>query len=175
MLLGYFGGPGVAGAEAWLTFHSFSSQGMAWQPSVEICEQQQPIIVEELGIRPDSGGAGEFQGGPGSKVTFLAHCTPLRMAITGGAHDNPPPGARGGLSGKATRIWKEDRDGHRTDLGISVDVVIEPGERLVSEACGGGGFGNPLDRDGSKVLDDLREGWITADYAREHYGVEGAS
>jgi N-methylhydantoinase B len=172
MLIGYFGGPATAGSDGWLTYHSYSSQGMGWQPSIEISEQQQPVLVEKLAIRPDSGGAGKYQGGPGSLVTFLAHKTPLRMVITGGAHDNPPPGAGGGKAGAPSRIWKEDAAGNRTDLGIVVDVSLNVGERLVSEACGGGGFGNPAERDKDRVLHQLREGWISPQYAREHYGVE---
>jgi N-methylhydantoinase B len=149
--------------------------GVIWQPSIEVTEQQQPLVVEEIGIRIDGGGAGEFQGGPGAKVVFYAHLAPIRMVINSGAHDNPPLGVRGGRDGAPTRIWRQDRDGRLTDLGVDVDVVLQPGERLISEGCGGGGFGDPAARDKNKVALHLREGWITPDYARHNYGFESTS
>ena len=51
-------------------------------------------------------------------------------------------------------------------------MTLEPGERLVSEACGGGGYGDPFMRDPARVLDRVREGWITQARARDAYGTE---
>jgi N-methylhydantoinase B len=50
-------------------------------------------------------------------------------------------------------------------------VVLEPGETIVAYCCGGGGYGNPLDRDRQRVLEDVSEGWITEQRARQVYGV----
>ena len=169
VLLGAWAGPGVAGAEAWLSYCSPGAQGYPWQPSIELTEQQQPMIIEEIGIRVDSGGAGEFQGGPGARVVFYAHLTPVRMIINSAAHDNPPQGVRGGFPGAPTRIWKQDLKGDLTDLGIDIDVTLQPGERLISEGCGGGGYGDPAKRDPGKVSYHLREGWITAAFAQRYY------
>ena len=172
IIIGAWSGPGIAGAEPWLTYTSIGAQGQLWQPSIEVTEQQQPLIVEEVGLRVDSGGAGEFQGGPGSRVVFLAHTTPVRLIINAGGHDNPPLGVRGGQQGAALRIWKQDLDGNLTDLGVDIDMVLQPGERLISEGCGGGGFGDPAKRDRDKIADQLREGWITPEYAKRHYGFD---
>ena len=172
ILMGYWGGPAVAGHDGWLTYGSSSSQGMLWQSSVEMVEQQQPILVEALAIREDSGGAGRWEGAPGSRTTFRARGGPVRFAINAAAHDHPPAGVRGGGAGAATRIWKEGHNGARTDLGISIDVTLEPGERLVSEACGGGGYGDPFMCDPARVLDRVREGWIAQARARDAYGTE---
>jgi len=172
IIMGYWGGPGVAGSDGWLTYGSGSSQGMLWQSSVEIAELQQPVLIEELRIRPNSGGAGKYRGGPGSQAVFHAHRCPLRFAINAGAHEHPPQGVRGGKPGSSTRIYKEDANGQRTDLGISIDVRLAKGERLVSFACGGGGYGKPEARDPKKIEHDLTEGWITPEYAKEQYGFE---
>jgi N-methylhydantoinase B len=172
IFVGAWSGPGNAGAEPWLTYVTAGAQGLLWQASVEITELQQPMIVEEVRLRIDSGGAGEFQGGPGAKVIFYAHLTPLRLVINAGGHDYPPAGVRGGGDGAPLRIWKQDRDGKLTDLGIDVDVVLEPGERLISEGCGGGGFGSPAARDKKKVAAQVSEGWITPEFARRHYGFD---
>ena len=172
ILMGHWGGPAVHGADGWLTYGSGSSQGMLWQSSVEIVEKQQPIVVEKLAIRQDSGGAGEWQGGPGSEVAFSTKCDAVRFSINAAAHRFPPPGVAGGASGASTRIWKEERDGTKTPLKGTIDVTLRPGERLVSFACGGGGYGDPARRDPDEVRRQLREGWISADYARTHYALD---
>jgi N-methylhydantoinase B len=174
IIMGAFSGPGMAGAEPWLTYATMGAQGMIWQPSVEVTELQQPILVEELAIRPDSGGAGEFQGAPGSRVIFYSHLTPLRLIVHASGHDIAPAGVRGGHSGAELRIWKQDREGNLTDLGIDVDIILQPGERLISEANGGGGFGDPMARDRSKIEAHLREGWITPEFAKQFYSYESA-
>lgn len=171
VLLGAWSGPGVSGAEAWLCYCSPGAQGYPWQPSIELTELQQPMLIEEIGVRVDSGGAGEFQGGPGARVVFAAHLTPVRFVINSAAHDNPPGGVLGGGAGAPTRIWKQDRSGALTDLGIDIDVTLLPGEKLISEGCGGGGFGPPAQRDPAKVAYHLKEGWITPDFVRRHYAA----
>lgn len=172
ILMGHWGGPAVHGADGWLTYGSGSSQGMLWQSSVEIVEKQQPIIVEKLAVRQDSGGAGQYQGGPGSEVTFRPKDTPVRFLINAAAHRYPPQGVAGGRDGASTVIWKEARDGSRTPLKGTIDITLEPGDRLVSLACGGGGYGAPDRRDPDLVRKQVRDGWISAEFARAHYGVD---
>lgn len=174
IIMGYWGGPAVGGEDGWLTYGSAASQGILWQSSVEIVEQQQPILIEELAIRQDSGGAGEFQGGPGSRVVMRPRFGPVRFAINAAAHDNPPEGVRGGNSGTPTRIWKVAADGTRTDLGITIDITLQPGERLVSEACGGGGYGDPARRAPERIRRDVEEGFISTEKAARAYGSGGA-
>jgi N-methylhydantoinase B len=171
IMMGYWGGPGGADTDGWLTYGSASSQGMLWQSSVEMVEHQQPLMVEEMSIRQDSGGAGQWEGAPGAYTVFKAHCTPVRFTVNAGAHDNPPPGVAGGHAGAPTRIYKLDLDGNRIDLGISIDVTLQPGEKLLSYGCGGGGFGDPAKRDRERVRERIQEGWLSSTAARERYGV----
>ncbi|MEZ5774759.1 MAG: hydantoinase B/oxoprolinase family protein [Hyphomicrobiaceae bacterium] len=169
IIMGYWGGPAVAGHDGWLTYGSAASQGILWQSSVEIVEQQQPILIEELSIREDSGGAGASQGGPGSRVVFRPRFGPVRFAINAAAHDNPPEGMRGGLPGAPTRISRIAADGTRTDLGITIDVTLGPGERLLSEACGGGGYGTPAERPADRIAADIADGVLTPAHAAKVY------
>lgn len=170
ILMGYWGGPGVSGTDGWLTYGSASTQGMLWQSSVEVSERQQPIVIEELAMRVDSGGAGEFQGGPGARTVFYSHLAPVRIVYNSGAKDNPPLGVRGGKPGMGTRIRKVAADGTETDLPIYGDITLEPGERLISEGCGGGGYGDPARRDKARIAHHLKEGWITPEFASRQYG-----
>ena len=68
-------------------------------------------------------------------------------------------------------IWKFDSEGKMTEVSIPPEITISPKEKLVSEACGGGGCGDPLERDPDKVRWKAREGWISTQKARDIYGV----
>ena len=171
ILMGYWGGPGVHGHDGWLTYGGGGAQGVLWQSSVEIVEQQQPMIVERLEIGVDSGGAGQWEGAPGAHCIFRARKDEVRFTANTAGRDFPPPGAAGGQPGGSSMVWKVDREGNRTLLPITLDVTLAPGERLESQACGGGGYGPPLQRDPAAVARRVREGWISAEHAASTYGV----
>lgn len=171
VLMGFLGGPALSGHDGWVTYGSSSSLGVLWQSSVEITEQQHPIIVEKLEIGADSGGAGEWNGAPGAICVFRSRSDGIRYTTNSAARAFPPRGAAGGLPGGSNWSWREDLDGRRTELPNSFDVTLKAGERLISEACGGGGYGDPLDRDPERVVWDLREGWISPERCLEVFGV----
>jgi N-methylhydantoinase B len=78
----------------------------------------------------------------------------------------------GGLPGRRSDVWKYGADDPaRQDLPKVSQELLHPGEVLVSESCGGGGYGDPLDRDPEKVSWDVREGFVSRDSARDVYGV----
>ncbi|ANL51044.1 hydantoinase B/oxoprolinase protein (plasmid) [Rhizobium phaseoli] len=171
IVLGYWGGPALAGHDGWLTYGSGTTQGMLSQSSVEIVEQQQPIIVEKLELRPDSGGAGKWEGAQGCECVFRAREDAVTFSVNSGGAQFPPAGVAGGKSGSPTRTWKEDRAGSRTELGVFFDVTLQPGERLISYGSGGGGFGDPAERDPAKIERALRDGLLTRDGAKAKYQV----
>lgn len=171
ILMGYWGGPGVPGHDGWLTFGGAGAQGMLWQSSVEVAEQQQPVLVERLELGVDSGGAGQWEGAPGAHLVFRVRDDPVRFTTNAGGSDFPPFGAAGGQRGGSSKAWKISRNNERTPLPNSADVTLVAGERLESLGCGGGGYGDPLQRDPHAVAQRTREGWITADRARGTYGV----
>lgn len=171
LIMGYWGGPAMHGHDGWLTYGSGCSQGILWQSSVEVVEQQQPILVERLEIRQDSNGAGEWQGAPGAECVIRARQNPVRFIVNSASRDNPPQGAAGGSAAASMRIARIGKDGKTTDLPISVDTVIGPGERLLSLGCGGGGFGDPLKRKPAIVERDVAAGIISAERARDVFGV----
>ncbi|RUM96620.1 hydantoinase B/oxoprolinase family protein [Pseudaminobacter arsenicus] len=171
VIMGYWGGPALARHDGWLTYGSVSSQGILWQSSVEVVEQQQPILVEALSIREDGGGAGRHQGAPGAYCVFASRDNPVTFSLGAAARQFPPLGVRGGEAGAATQVSMRRKDGSEIELPSTGDVVIQPGEALVSHGPGGGGYGSPLERDPARVLRDYREGWISRSRLEETYGV----
>ena len=139
---------------------------------VESLEQDYPfMVVEEYAMRRGSSGAGKRRGGLGTRrvyrilddeVTFNSYSDRFRIA---------PWGLFGGQPGAPTRYTVE-RDGERISLPSKVNFTLMAGDRLIIEIAGGGGFGDPRERDRAQVEHDLREGLITAYEAREAYGLE---
>ncbi len=79
---------------------------------------------------------------------------------------------KGGQPGRPSDVWKFKLDeGGHIDLEKMSQEVIMPDEVLVSESCGGGGYGDPLERDPERVRKDAREGYVTVAKARDIYGV----
>jgi N-methylhydantoinase B len=171
LIMGYWGGPAMHGHDGWLTYGSGASQGILWQSSVEVVEQQQPIIIEKLEVREDSGGAGQWEGAPGADCIIRPRYAPVRFMINSASRRHPPPGVRGGHAGAPMLVARVDGSGNRTELPISIDVTLHPGEQLVSQGCGGGGFGNPFDRDVAAVEASLLAGRISLQRAKDEYGV----
>jgi N-methylhydantoinase B len=84
---------------------------------------------------------------------------------------HPPAGVLCGADGSLAAVEKIDRDGNTSAMPTIGDVELAPGEWVRGLESGGGGYGDPLDRDPETVRLDVLDGWITASSAREDYGV----
>jgi N-methylhydantoinase B len=171
IIMGYWGGGGVHGHDGWVTNGGSGAAGVLNQASVEVVEQQQPILVERLEVGVDSAGPGTWDGAPGALCVYRARQDEVRFTANSGGRDHPPAGVAGGQPGGSNRTWKIDADGVQTELPPFLDTTLQRGERIVSQACGGGGFGSPLGRDPALVVHRLEEGWISQPQAANVYGV----
>jgi len=136
----------------------------------EFLERYFPLRIERYSTEPDSGGAGLHRGGNGIHMTyrFLADG---HIAI----HDDrwfvPPWGVNGGHPGVRAKKVIERTDGTSEIVGNKVeDVPVKAGDLLHYITWGGGGWGDPLDRDPELVGLEIRQGLVTAKGAKA-YGV----
>ncbi len=136
----------------------------------EFLERYFPMMIEGYETEPDSGGAGLHRGGNGIRMSyrFLAKGT---ISI----HDDrwfvPPWGVNGGEPGKRARKILEKADGTQIIVGNKVeDVEVEAGDILHFITWGGGGWGDPLERDPALVAKEITQGLVTVEGARD-YGV----
>ena len=136
----------------------------------EFLERYFPLLIERYETEPDSGGAGVHRGGNGIHMTyrFLASGT---ISI----HDDrwfvPPWGVNGGEPGKRARKILEKADGTSQIIGNKVEEVqVEEGDQLHFITWGGGGWGDPLERDPALVGKEIIQGLVTPDGAKA-YGV----
>jgi N-methylhydantoinase B len=93
------------------------------------------------------------------------------LAYDSDGNANPAQGARGGLAGGPSSQFKRRTDGTLEQVPGCAEIVVGPSEAMVPISCGGGGYGPPCERDPGRVLDDVREGWITRVRAQFVYRV----
>jgi N-methylhydantoinase B len=139
------------------------------QPA-EFTETHFPLLVEKLALRMDSGGAGKRRGGLGYEKHYRA-LVDCRTIVTA---DRVRLGCYGVNSGKAGKPFcvTVDIQGTPRDLGGLVDgepVVAGQVVRVVT--TGGGGWGDPLEREPDRVARDVIDGTVSPGAARNEYGV----
>ena len=105
-------------------------------------EWRYPVRVEEFRVRTGSGGEGTHRGGDGA-VRRLRFLEPLTAAIVSSSRRVPPYGLAGGLPGACGRNAVERADGRVEELPGVAETRMEPGDVLIVETPGGGGFGAP--------------------------------
>ncbi len=169
--LGSQGGPAGPEHDGWITYGNAVTNGLMFRDSVEIDEQKYPIRVRQIRMRTDSEGAGRQRGAPGAIVEFGPKQSTMNAAyVTDGFH-NPPRGTRGGGDAAPSVPFRITADGAREPLAPIASVPLAPGELLGHELSGGGGYGDPLERELAKVRADVLARFVSLARARDVYGV----
>jgi N-methylhydantoinase B len=146
-------------------------QGDVRNGPIESLEQRFPIIVEQRGMRTDSAGAGTFRGGLGLDVK-VRNLVAGRWNITQtGRHRVPPWGLWGGhTGGKPDRLVLKAGENDWKSVNANW-YPVPPESRVIIRSAGGGGWGDPLEREPLRVIDDIRDGFVSIEAAKSEYGV----
>ena len=139
---------------------------------VELVEAELPLEVIRYGLVPDSGGAGKQRGGLASVREFRFLAERSEFTLRTDRRDHPPYGIGGGRPGGSSANTLIDGDGEHDVATMPMQSFIARRDdlfRMVS--AGGGGYGDPRERDPEAVLDDVREEKVTREAARDVYGV----
>ena len=140
-------------------------------PSEQL-EAKYPILVERYSIRDDSSGAGRTRGGLGAEMVVQAlspfslttridrmHCKPWGLDGGGEAAGN-------GIGIRRNGKWEMDLPNAKI-----FNVRLNRGDAYMMQSGGGGGFGDPMERDPELVAEDVRQGYVTSKVAHNVYGV----
>lgn len=138
---------------------------------VEAFETDAPFRVKFLRLWPDSGGAGRFRGGLGYHAEIEMLRGEAVMTHRRDRHDFAPWGLDGGLNAPKCVTLLHRADGTTQSMPSKFITKIQAGDRVEVFTSGGGGYGNPRERDPEAVAEDVRNGRVSAQSAREHYGV----
>ena len=166
------GGWGAGAAKDGENAQFSTSHGDTFNCPVEINEARNGIAVERLALNDERTGAGRHRGGKGIDLRYriLAERAWLTAKYTRSV--TPPWGIHGGGEGSCNRLQILRSNGTTQDLNGASNLPLHRGDIVRIVTANGGGFGDPSSRPASEVGKDLRDGYITAEEAREVYGFE---
>lgn len=139
---------------------------------LERSEAEVGVVIDHYGLRPDSGGPGQWRGGMGLELRLLFRKT--GTSVLGRGLERfvfRPWGAAGGRPGARCQVILNAGRPNERRLGKIAELFVAPGDTLTILTAGGGGYGHPFDRDPDLVLQDVLSGLVSPEAARADYGV----
>jgi N-methylhydantoinase B len=161
------GGTGAVATQDGLSATAFPS-GIAGTP-VEVIEALSPVVIRRRELRQDSGGAGKFRGGLGQVIDVAVRTD--RPFLFSGLYEriaHPAAGLLGGAAGAPGTVGTNDP---AAPVRPKTRTLLPAGTEITLNLPGGGGYGAPSERDPARVLEDVRNGYVSAERARADYGV----
>ena len=138
---------------------------------IEVFESKYPLRIVDYGVRQDSGGAGEFRGGNGTYREYLVE-SDSSLWLWFERSDTPAWGVFGGEDG-AVPFVEIRRPGEESFTALKAnDIKVPKGTVIRSHTGGGGGYGAAKDRSREAIEQDLLDGYISKEHAREVYGFQ---
>ncbi len=135
---------------------------------VEAIETAAPVLMHRRELRQDSGGAGEFRGGLGQEMALeIITGLPASHSCMYDRTTYPAEGLNGGQAGAIGEVMLSDG----THPHPKSHYTLESGQHVVLRLPGGGGFNAPFLRDPQRVLEDVRQGYVSLERAESDYGV----
>ena len=160
------GGAGARATKDGLSATGFPS-GVGGVP-VEVIESLAPLVVHHRELREDSGGAGKFRGGLGQRTEMGSRGdAPWSVSAMIDRVEFAGAGLDGGSAGALGEFIVDET----TRPQPKSLVPLRPESRVQLNLPGGGGYGNPFERDAARVLDDVAKGFVSLDSAARDYGV----
>ena len=171
LIIGSNGGPASPVCDGWVTYGIPVVAGLMYRDSIEISELSYPIHYREMRLCRDTMGPGRFRGAPGLILTFGPSEHPMTVVFAADGQVNPARGVRGGGAGNVGRMELIDEAGEVTRMPNVGQFELKKGQWLRGIDTAGGGYGNPLERDPARVLEDVLERYVTLKHAQDVYGV----
>ncbi len=139
---------------------------------MEAVELEYPLRVERYELLTDSGGPGRYRGGLGVRREVRYLSGNGYFTNRSDAQKFPPPGVLGGGEARTSRHALVRADGTLQELpSKATNLEINADDLIVLETAGGGGYGDPHQRDSDDVLSDVMDGYVSRESAERDYGV----
>jgi len=166
-IAGGFGGRyGMDGVDA---VHSHMTNTM--NTPIEAIETIYPLRFLTYKLREDSGGPGKWRGGVGLERSWMLLASSAVLSVLAERTKIPPWGLFGGKPGAKGEYYLIKANGKRVKLKSKCTVKMEKGDIFMVRTPGGGGYGNPFERNPELVLRDVINGLVSPESAQKDYGV----
>jgi N-methylhydantoinase B len=163
---------GAWGARPWAdgldgNSHMFANMAL---PSVEIVEAEQPVSILSYEFEPNRAGAGKYRGGVPYRRDYRLEAHEATLQVRSDRCTVQPFGLYGGEPGAPSENWF-DPHGEARALPSKPTMAFRKGDVFRHIHAGGGGWGDPLDRDPAAVAKDVRNEFLSSARAESDYGV----
>jgi N-methylhydantoinase B len=138
---------------------------------VEILEAENPVRIEQYAFRPDTDGAGKYRGALGIVRDYRLLAEEATVQLRSDRQLHPPYGLFGGSNGAPGKIILNPGTKDERIMPSKFVTKLQRGAVLRGEMPGSGGWGNPRERDPEAVREDVRQGKLSPERARDIYGV----
>ncbi|WP_436348675.1 hydantoinase B/oxoprolinase family protein [Natronorubrum sp. FCH18a] len=139
---------------------------------IEELESELPVYVRRYALISDSAGAGRQRGGLGVRRDLEFYDHSASFSLLTDRTRSAPWGVFGGKSARPSRFLRNPDTDAEVELESKSTTQLNPDDVVSIQTPGGGGYGNPLERDPEAVLEDVRNEKVSPEAAREAYGVE---
>jgi len=160
---GYGARPGLDGIDG---IHSHMTNTM--NTPIEEIEKRFPLLILKYELRKDSGGLGKWRGGLGIERVYKL-LTAAKLSVLGERHKFRPWGLKGGLPGAGGEYFVIKNNGEKITLRSKETIWLQQGDIIVIRTPGGGGYGNPIEREYKLVIEDLENEKISKEMTRKYF------
>lgn len=167
LVVGTWGGTPVCDGNDGVT----NPASLAANIPIEVAEAEYPIVVERYGLVRDTGGAGRYRGGLSVERVWRCLTPETSLIVRSDRARHAPYGLAGGAPGATAVNLVVHPDGSEERLPAMFSTMIGAGDVYMHRMAGGGGWGDPLERDPEAVAHDVRNEKVSVDAAGELYGV----
>jgi len=140
---------------------------------IEALEAYLPLEFKAYRLRPDSGGAGKYRGGCGIERIWTLTSEKATLSIMAERNKIPPWGLDGGYPGALGEYILVRADGSEEKLPSKCTITIYRRDTLIIRTPGGGGYGDPRERDPQRIQEDIANGLVSPEAAAKIYGYKG--
>ncbi len=149
-----------------------AASGETYNGSIEVSEARYGVLVRSYQLRVDDlAGDGEYRGGKGIIKEFEVLLEDAWLTSTHTRGITRPWGMRGGASGSSNRVDVIKPNGQRQRFTRVERFNLQIGDVVRVETASGGGCGDPMTRSRHSILADIRDGFVTTEYAERLYGI----
>ena len=138
---------------------------------IELIEAESPILMEEYGFLPNTGGPGKYRGALAIVRSYRILSDGATVQLRSDRERFAPWGLFGGKPAATARSFLNFGTAKEERLPSKFIMQVKKNDVFRGEMAGSGGYGNPLEREPSAVVEDVRQGKISIEHALEEYGV----
>jgi N-methylhydantoinase B len=139
----------------------------------EVAEARYGLYVEQLALNDEPGGEGEFRGGKGIVLDYRVRTDGCFFTCAYTRNKHKPWALAGGLEGSKNYVEVFRTDGTREEYAVVTALEVNEGDVIRIHTGSGGGYGDPKRRDRDRLLEDVKNGFVSEEQAVAVYGLAG--